>query len=311
MKNITQLFIDLAGMQEYSFLKEDPHKVLDENTGFTNLFHESTTHEADLLANQRSTMEKLEREQYEKETYKIWGKSFEYYDTISYFVYDARLIYQRSDEYQNGFPLQKNKLRVIEFLLARAYQQYHEVGCLMRGAYPEGAIARARSIMELSYVARFLSINDDSLSEEYLKSHNQNNMDWAKKAPCFSWKKDKDHVSIANIRDEAFRNDKSIQKKFYEFSCLPIHGSPKGTFDRCTYNFDPTGNTIDVGQSVIGIQKPAKFASGYFVLLCDTYFSLIQCNNVNVIRNVIILWYKMLIKELSIVSKSLTQSNHS
>lgn len=61
-----------------------------------------------------------------------------------------------------------DKIKALISIHARACRISDEILCLLRGGFPDAAIARWRTLHELSVLSFFLSKNDNELSQRYL-----------------------------------------------------------------------------------------------------------------------------------------------
>ena len=72
---------------------------------------------------------------------------------------------RHNTEFENSY-----KLKAIVSLHARAIRTFSEILCLLENGFADGAIARWRSLHELSTVAFFLCRQDEVIAERYLAS---------------------------------------------------------------------------------------------------------------------------------------------
>ena len=289
-------FVLFADEAIHNLLDNDPREIfanikninIDDANKTEYLFIEN------LYTDTKTRLEKARTDQkcYRKSSIQFWGKCLDLYDMLSVFVSDIAENITKKDMCRKRPSEDNYKYTDIMFILGRALQQYAEIGCLLRGAYPEGALARARSLVELFYVAEFIRINDELVAKSYYDS-TENNFEWAKKSPYIQQileQRKGRRVNISDIR-RAIKASGRTADELYDTLCRPIHPSPASTFFRTTFRMDPSRSIVDVGQSIYGIELPARFAMAYLILITISLIDICECLNGKWIANMLNLWY--------------------
>ncbi|WP_316559446.1 DUF5677 domain-containing protein [Methanimicrococcus stummii] len=154
---------------------------------------------------------------------------------------------------------------VLHYINGKAFYLTAEIICLLENGFPEGAIARFRSLHELWAIGEFISEDTKEVATAYLNSvsdKNENNSDdhykWAKVSKRFSDK----NPTISNIISEAMntfvkKTDGNISKtKLWKIQTDPnifIHPSAKGV----CYLINPENNDVRIGGTNTGLAHPA------------------------------------------------------
>lgn len=158
----------------------------------------------------------------------------------------------------------------------RACQQYDEIVCLLENGFPDGALARWRSLYELAVIAHFIMENGEETAESFVNSAFSNDRyDWAKAADCF--KEQKRPVSFAHIlKQSSFDSEKWWN--IYNTSNKLVHASPQGTFDRLGRGFEDR-SFIMAGRSSYGIKLPAEASAIFLCIVTEIYLNLFPNGN--------------------------------
>lgn len=159
----------------------------------------------------------------------------------------------------------------LQHLHARSLQMYAEIMCLNKNGYADGAYARWRSLYEVSVIASFISKYGNPVAEAYVKSMGKNSKnEWARSAPCFANKRQKDKITFKDIFDNSEIN-KSWDEE-YKFSNLFVHASADATFHRLgTFRDSPV---ISAGRSDWGMSVSAVNSAMSLVLVTCEFFSV-------------------------------------
>jgi len=109
----------------------------------------------------------LENKNFEERLFNLWKEPFENFETMIYVSQEI------GNEFNNEFrPLAvKNNDLVFEALIhlhGRACQIALEILKLMQGGFPDGAIARWRTLHEVAVICNFIQKNGNSTAERYL-----------------------------------------------------------------------------------------------------------------------------------------------
>lgn len=152
----------------------------------------------------------------------------------------------------------------------RACQQYDEIICLITNGFADGALARWRSLYELSVIAYFIAEKGEAVAESFIsRAVSNDRYDWAKAADCF--KDTYKHISFADI----LRNcnyETSNWKGIYNTANKLVHASPQGTFDRLGRG--DSSNIIPIGRSDYGLKLPAEAAALSLNVINEIFLSL-------------------------------------
>ncbi|MBE6947944.1 MAG: hypothetical protein E7454_06835 [Ruminococcaceae bacterium] len=159
----------------------------------------------------------------------------------------------------------------LKNLHGRALQIYKEILCLNQNGFADGALARWRSLYELSVVACFINKFGEPVAQAYTNSVDSNGAnEWARIAPCFASKKPKEKITLQELIDnsdihEAWRNE-------YKFSNLFVHSSADATFYRL--GTQGSSHAIPVGHTDWGMSLPATHAAYSLVLITVELFNI-------------------------------------
>lgn len=163
----------------------------------------------------------------------LWREGFDKSEMLYLMILEMSDHYQAyyldlPDKTRNAL---KNRYYVLRKLHGRACQQFREILWLLRGGFADGAYARWRSLFELSVIAEFISQNDEQVAKafvDFVKTNEEKDYGWAKKAPCFASLKLKANVTFEMIRSQCTTITEDW-KKAYKESCQVVHASPLGT----------------------------------------------------------------------------------
>lgn len=166
----------------------------------------------------------------------LWREGFDKSEMLYLMILEMSDHYQAyyldlPDKTRNAL---KNRYYVLRKLHGRACQQFREILWLLRGGFADGAYARWRSLFELSVIAEFISQNDEQVAKafvDFVKTNEEKDYGWAKKAPCFASLKLKANVTFEMIRSQCTTITEDW-KKAYKESCQVVHASPLGTLGR-------------------------------------------------------------------------------
>jgi len=141
---------------------------------------------------------------------------------------------------------------------SRACQQYDEILCLITNGFADGALARWRSLYELSIIAYFIAEKGEEVAESFISCALSNDRyDWAKVADCFKNTTYK-HISFGDILKNC-NYETSKWKNIYNTANKLVHASPQGTFDRLGRG--SASQNLPVGRSDYGLKLPAEAAA--------------------------------------------------
>lgn len=114
--------------------------------------------------NNEKTIQIQEQEGFRSRIDELWGKSL---DLLKMFLTSARelinIIVSRTDH----STIKTTKLLVLTRLYARGCQVTEEIIVLLENGFADGAMARWRTLHEISVVSLFISENDEELSQRY------------------------------------------------------------------------------------------------------------------------------------------------
>ena len=199
-----------------------------------------------------------------------WGKAFVASEALYLCIleatdnYHAFVVSEHIGEQNYTYYALKN-------IHGRALQIYKEILCLNQNGFADGALARWRSLYELSVVACFINKYGESIAQAFTNSLDSNGSnEWARTAPCFAEKRPKDRIRLQDLIDncdidEAWRSE-------YKFSNLFVHSSADATFFRL--GAGGKSETIPVGHTDWGMSLPATNAANSLVLITIELFSI-------------------------------------
>lgn len=236
-----------------------------------------------------------EKKDYQQDIDFIWG------DWIKHLKNSGAVllaIINLSENLNYGLEVNAIKLEVIYRLVGRGIQIFDEIIVLLENGYPNGAMARWRSLYELQIVLQYLAkYNDDYIYEMYY-DHGiyreytlekdrrlETNIDkgYRKKYTdaVFIQLEEKAKEIEAEYDVKLFSNDfgwtykklnkcsfknierdvdeKQLLRIYYKDSCDRIHSSSRGTF--CNIGVFDSPNLIQIGASFYGISLPAQLAN--------------------------------------------------
>ena len=156
----------------------------------------------------------------------------------------------------------------INCLFARACQVYSEILCLVINGFPDGALARWRTMYELCCYAEFIVNNGEDVARAYYYDNGQKNT-WAKEASCFKNRKG-DKISITDIEKECSFT-KGGWGDLKKLACFSVHANGIGTFHRM--GMEP-GKPIPVGYIDSGIAFPITRATFTLRIIAATFFRI-------------------------------------
>jgi hypothetical protein len=125
----------------------------------------------DLLASagEMLSAERIERQGFERRTFERWKPSFDHLEMmwrIAQEVGEANARFSETSERED----EDFTFNALCSIFPRALLIAQEVLCLLRGGFPDGALARWRSLHELTVTAMFLAKRGEDASKEYLLS---------------------------------------------------------------------------------------------------------------------------------------------
>lgn len=156
----------------------------------------------------------------------------------------------------------------INCLFARACQVYSEILCLVMNGFPDGALARWRTMYELCCYAEFIANNGEGVARAYYYDDGQKNT-WAKEASCFKNRKG-DKITITDIEKECSFT-KGGWGDLKKLACFAVHANGIGTFHRM--GMEP-GKPIPVGYIDAGIAFPIIRATFTLRIIAATFFRI-------------------------------------
>lgn len=255
-KRITRVLERGVIEETYSDFVENISNTLAENIESSMYEHvlDARAHTAEFLARQEQK----------------WGKAFVASEALYLCIFEAT-------ENYNAFVVSKHAgeenytYLVLKNIQGRALQIYKEILCLNQNGFADGALARWRSLYELSVIACFIKKYGEPIAQAYVNSiDNEKTNEWARSAPCFKHKKANDRITLQNLIDNSEINES--WRSEYKFSNLFVHSSADATFNR----LGTLGKSkiIPVGQTDWGMSLPATNAAYSLVLITVELFNL-------------------------------------
>ncbi|MBR7033198.1 MAG: hypothetical protein IKI03_06175 [Clostridia bacterium] len=203
-----------------------------------------------------------------------WGRCFELSTILRVSV--SVLTNKHLKRIENDILKNENTEKLYTFsclkhLVGRAIQVYAEIMCLVENGFPDAALARWRTLYEITCYAEFINNNGEHVAKAFLEyDNNSNNNKWANKAKCFTGK---DFVSTKNIEDQCDFS-KSGWSDVKDLACLPIHVGVNGTIRRIGLEMN---KPIPIGPVEDGITLPATQAA-YMLGIISTIFLSLSAN---------------------------------
>jgi hypothetical protein len=251
------------------------------------LFVESMKTQREMLEEHRETLRGFDERLYQR-----WQEPLDLLESLIMVAMDAGQIQQKklveSIDKTNDW-----KFSTLLQIHARACQITNEILALLKAGYADGAIARWRSLHELSVISDFLLNADNAVSKRYLDHRTAMTYRDAKdyRDYCetlgFAPIEDDEFKGIKNAKErldacygEGFSNDwgwipkdivpdqkfKALEKHirlghlrpFYNLSAAAVHGLSKGFY---RLGLDESQNTLLCGPSDMGLTDPIQLAS--------------------------------------------------
>jgi len=204
----------------------------------------------------------------------IWGQAFVAYEAMYLMTIELGKKHINIAGTKKGNNINYgNKFFAIMNIHGRACQIFMEILCLLKGGFVDGALARWRSLFELSIYAMFINKNNDEVASAYMKQANtgEKNAKWAKLADCF--KNHKGNITFKLLFENRDYPDeaKDIWQKQYELASKIVHTSPQGTMKRIGV-VEPIGAMV-AGGTNWGLHVPAEHAVISFHHISEEFFS--------------------------------------
>ena len=201
----------------------------------------------------------------------VWGDCFSVFETMYIMVLEATG--PCLTENYNDKPEKIYQYIALREIQGRACQQYLEILCLMQNGFADGALARWRSLYELSVVACFISQFGEEVAKSYFESLKLSDSyyNWAKPADCFKSGKSNGRITfhdiLTNTENPAVKNNEQ-----YDLSHTVIHATPQGTF--CRLGNAATSNVIPCGRSNYGCHTVAIHSAQSLAVITEIFLLL-------------------------------------
>lgn len=204
----------------------------------------------------------------------LWGKCFAASQTMYRLSVDAAqkiTLYVEehiSEEEKNE---KKYSFLSLQYVHARACQEFLEILYLLRLGFADCAYARWRSMYELNCVAYFIRSHGENIAKQYYEQSKTDDQH-------YTWTKGAIDENGREIKIKTFNDLQKhcqmgdVWRDQYKLACFINHGSPKGTFQRLSIK-EPD-NIILVGQSNYGIAVPAEHSAISLHLISSIFFTL-------------------------------------
>ncbi|MBR3416806.1 MAG: hypothetical protein IKH09_08945 [Clostridia bacterium] len=211
-----------------------------------------------------------DRELFQNNLRNKWGHCFDLSTILRVSVSsltDKHIKYVEKCYSKNELPEKENTWICLKYLLGRAIQVYAEIMCLVENGFPDAALARWRTLYELTCSAEFINNNGEQVAKAFKEYDNRNsNYEWANKAKCFAGQ---DFVSFHSIEKQCDFS-KSGWNKVKKLAHLPIHVGANGTFSRAGLE---KNKPIPIGPVESGIAFPATQAAYMLGIISTIFFS--------------------------------------
>lgn len=155
-------------------------------------------------------------------------------------------------------------------LHGRACQIFSEILCLMKNGYADAALARWRTLYEISIISDFIKTEGENVAKSFYLS-NSHDYNWAKVAKSFRNFKYK-NITFKNIQDKSSINKEWLKE--YTTACQVIHASAEGTFGRLSNKCDGI-DIIPVGKSDYGIDISGMHSCIWLSIINATFLTLV------------------------------------
>ena len=155
------------------------------------------------------------------------------------------------------------------FIFSRASQQYLEVVTLVEGGLADGALARWRSLYELSIVSSFIIKHGEKVAKAFINAaYSTDKYKWAKASDTLEGKKS---VRFSDIEKNC-DIDTTLWNDEYKQATAVTHPSAQATFQRIS-SMD-VSNYIPAGRSDYGIAYPAVLASKTYIQIVVMFLNI-------------------------------------
>lgn len=269
------------------------------------------------LSLDRKLNDNEKKKQASKENFKqifnsIWGDLLKYLNRSSD-IFKAVITF--AEKSNHGLEVNSVKYEVICRIIARSLQIFDEILILLNNGYPNGAMARWRTLYELQIVLQYLAVSNEDLLYHMYYEHGtycEYKLELAKRKEFETQK-----ISKMTYTDEAFEQLEKIAKEieekydtkkfkknygwayqklarytfediekevdseqllrsYYKDSCDAVHSSSRGTFKNMAIFESP--NLIHSGSSIYGISIPAQLANISLHNILHAYCCIFQFN---------------------------------
>jgi len=173
----------------------------------------------------------------------------------------------------------------LQYINAKTLQQFLEITTLIKNALYDGAIARWRSMYELSVVASFIKKHGDHVAKAYiLSAQTDNHYEWARSSNIFSPKKKRIHFSDIQKNCDIETNR---WQDAYNLANKIIHASPQRIFGQYK---DSDENIIVAVRSIHTVPVAAELAAITLSQVTTDFFSIYSFTDVIVSAKYIENW---------------------
>lgn len=251
------------------------------------------------------------RQEFESRLLRRWRKPINLLETL--IVISVETGEQLSDEYRQE-AISKNDY-IFEALIrnhSRACQVAYEILCLLKGGFADGAVARWRTLHELSVLSNFVSEHNNQTAKRYLDYEvienyyemleyqkqcnklkheplSEGELDKLNTERCrliseYGKDFDKQFGWVADVLPEEKRNFKGLEdetqlnhlRPYYKFACNSVHLGPKGSnYSLGLRKRFRSGNLLLCGASNYGLSVPGQNTS---ISLTQITASLVTVN---------------------------------
>lgn len=225
-------------------------------------------------------------------------------------IFKEKILAIGNQFYQENKKNKTYKFKVLTALYDRAVLVASEVITLMQNGFASGALSRWRTLYETSVIAIFLSINEEVISERYLKYDAVERLSNARRynekssalgfgklskrtiekiqkevdnlksvfgsdfAKNYGWSKPVFPNKNPTFYDIVHKTDIDYMYPFYDLSCHYVHSGVHGVFYNIGKIYGTTGDKRFSGQSNVGFVDTAQITAFSLLHVIEAYVLL-------------------------------------